>query len=228
MKKLLTGAAALLLLMANKPALHAQADFMTADTIRQGGYTLVFINKDASFDKNVKQRMQDAFFTVYPRLAKTYNKRTLKTVTFMIDPAYDGVAATGNGVVRYNPEWLHKHPGDIDVVTHEVMHIVQAYPDSKGPGWLTEGIADYVRYVFGVDNKGAGWALPAYAPSQTYEQSYRVVARFLVWVENANRGAVKKLDATMRAGNYTPDIWQKTTGKTLDELWSSYGAHPEI
>ena len=222
------GVSVLFLLITNKPALHAQENYMTSDTTKQAGYTLIFINKDAGFDKAVLQRMKDAFFTVYPRLAKTYNKRTLKTVTFMIDPEYDGVAATGNGVVRYNPQWLHKHPGDIDVVTHEVMHIVQAYPDSRGPGWLTEGIADYVRYVFGVDNKGAGWALPNFAPSQSYENSYRVVARFLVWLEKQKPGAVKKLDSVMRDGTYEDTIWKTTTGKTLDELWKSYAENPAI
>ncbi len=43
------------------------------------------------------------------------------------------------------------------------MHIVQGYPgygDARVPGWLVEGIADYARDRYGMDNAAAGWALP--------------------------------------------------------------------
>ncbi|WP_432326268.1 basic secretory protein-like protein [Mucilaginibacter sp. P25] len=120
---------------------------------------------------------------MYPKLSKEYNKKTSKKVTFVIDTAYDGVAATGNDTVVFSAKYMTKHPGDIDVVTHEVMHIVQAYGNSDGPGWLTEGIADYARFKFGVDNAGAKWALPAFKSTQNYDNAYRVTARFLVWAE---------------------------------------------
>ncbi len=48
------------------------------------------------------------------------------------------------------------------------MHIVQNYGRSTRPGWLTEGIADYVRYKYGVDNVGSKWALPDYKAGQSY------------------------------------------------------------
>src|ERR1700754_4491941 len=119
-----------------------------SETITRKKFTLVFINKDSSFSTQTRQQMIDAFFTIYPKEVKRFNKNSLKKVTFIIDPSYKGVAATSNGIVRYNPDWLKKHPEDIDVVTHEAMHIVQNYA-GKGEGWLTEGIADYVRYKYG-------------------------------------------------------------------------------
>ncbi|RFM30579.1 basic secretory protein-like protein [Deminuibacter soli] len=203
--------------------------FHTKDSIVKNGYTLIFINEDSAFSMVTKQKMVDAFFTVYPKEAARYNKATLKTVTFVIDPSYDGVAATGDGVARYNPIWLLKHPEDIDVVTHEVMHIVQAYPDDAGPGWLTEGIADYVRYDYGVNNAAAKWALPAFAPTQHYDNAYRITARFLVWLEkNKKAGIVQTLDKSMRTKTYTPEIWKKLTGSTLDELWDAYAKQPAL
>ena len=39
---------------------------------------------------------------------------------------------------------------------------MQDYGESSGPGWLTEGIAEYARYKFGVNNTAAKWALPNY------------------------------------------------------------------
>lgn len=195
----------------------------------RNGYTLTFYNNAADFNPEVKKRMVETFFKVYPELAKTYNPQTLVKVTFSIDTAYKGVAATGGGKVVYNPEWFKKHPGDIDVVTHEVMHIVQNYGNGAGPGWLTEGIADYVRYKFGVDNPGAGWSLTPFKPDQSYKNSYRITARFLNWIENKRKeGIVLILDAALRSHTYTADIWKENTGSTLDELWATYAQNPEI
>ena len=199
------------------------------DTLSQNGFTLVFINKDSSFDKVVQENMVNTFFAVYPEEVKTYNHHSLKKVTIIIDPGYKGVAATDNGIVRVNPEWMHKHPQDVDVVTHEVMHTVQAYPHEAGPGWITEGTADYVRYKFGVNNPKGGWKLPEYNSRQNYTDAYRVTARFFVWIEkNYSKNLVKKLDAVMRNKKYTPAFWKKETGKTVDELWKAYAGNPVI
>jgi hypothetical protein len=198
------------------------------DTISKGKYTLIFINKDQGFSTETKNRMIDAFFTVYPKEARRFNRGTLRTVKFVIDPAYKGVAETGDGVAKYNPEWLKKNPEDIDVVTHEVMHIVQDYRFDN-PGWLTEGIADYVRYVYGVNNVKSKWTLPNYRNGQSYENAYRVTARFLVWVEKEkNKKIVDKMDAALRAGTYKPELWVKLTGKTVAELWKEYSGNPAL
>ena len=202
---------------------------LSTDSLTKANYTLLFINKDTALDAVVKQRLIDAFFTVYPKEAAMYNENTSKKVTFIIDPAYDGVAATGDDVVRFNPVWFHKHPGDIDVVTHEVMHIVQAYGETDAPGWITEGVADYVRYKFGVDNAGAGWKLPDYNTKQNYDNAYRVTARFFVWIEqHYNKDFVKQLDDVVRRHTYKDDFSKKHTGKTFAELWQEYGKNPVI
>src|ERR1700760_4796579 len=163
------------------------------------GYKLTFINEDATLDTALQQKMVNTFYTVYPELAKTYNKQTLKAVTMVIDTAYKGVAETDNGKVTIASSWMHKRPEDIDVVTHEVMHIVQDYGESVGPGWLTEGIADYARYKFGVNNDAAKWSLTPYKAGQNYDNAYRITARFLVWIEaKVKPGIVKELNNELR------------------------------
>lgn len=204
-------------------------DDVTRNTISKYGYTLNFINKDSTFDKEVQQRMIDVFFKVYPEEVKTYNPGSLKEVTIIIDTEYKGVAATAGGIVRVNPEWMRKHPEDIDIVTHEVMHIVQSYPGGAGPGWITEGIADYVRYKFGVNNAEGGWTLPEYTSQQSYRNAYRVTARFFLWIEkNYKSDLVQKLDKEMREKKYTPAFWEKETSRTVDELWSLYSDNPSL
>jgi hypothetical protein len=204
-------------------------DVTAKDVRKQKGYTLTFEGNDPSFSPALKEKLIKTFFIVYPKLEKEYNPKTAKVVTFKVDTAYDGVAATANDQVVFSPAYMAKHPGDIDVVTHEVMHIVQNYGDTEGPGWLTEGIADYARNQFGVDNAGAKWTLPDYKAGQSYENSYRITARFLVWIERkVKAGTVKVLDKSLRDQTYTAGIWAKQTGKDLDTLWAQYISNPAI
>ena len=199
-------------------------------TIKKGKFTLNFTCKSADFSEAINQKLIDTFFEVYPTLVKTYNKKSPRVVTFEIDPEYNGVAATSNDKVVFSVKYMSTHPNDIDVVTHEVMHIVQAYGQRSGmPGWVTEGIADYVRYAYGVNNSGAGWRLPEFSEKHNYQNSYRITARFFAWLELKNKGIVKKLDQAGRDKTYEKGaIWQKLTGKTIDELWTDYCKNPAI
>jgi len=193
------------------------------EVIKKKGYTLTFESNHASLDPTLKARMINTFFIVYPKLAKEYNKNTLKHVKFLVDTAYKGVAAAHDGQVVFSSIWMDKHPEDIDVVTHEVMHIVQSYGSSVGPGWLTEGIADYARYKFGVDNAGAKWVLPALKSNHHYTSSYRITARFFDWMEkNVKSGTIKAVDQSLRDHSYTPEIWKQLTKDDLDGLWAAY------
>lgn len=208
---------------------HDRKVAVDTDSITKYGYTLIWINKDKDFSPVLKEKLICTFFVNYPKLAKTYNKKTMKKVSFVIDPDYKGVAATAGGIVRYSPEWFAKNPGDIDVVTHEVMHIVQGYPNGSGPWWITEGIADYVRFIDGIDNAGANWKLPEWNANQKYTDSYRVTARFFFWIEKkVKKGFVKNLDMAMRNKTFIDGFWEKQTGKTLDELWKSYSQSPSL
>ncbi|KAH7705196.1 hypothetical protein AAVH_27599 [Aphelenchoides avenae] len=171
--------------------------------------------------------MVNTFFVVYPKQVNTYNRAAPKTVIFFIDPSYHGVAATSGNVVRFDPSYFAKNPKDIDVVTHETMHIVQAYK-GRVPVWAVEGIADYVRYTMGFDNKGAGWSLPAFKPSQHYTNGYAVTARFFVWLEKKVKpGLVKAYDKALRDGKHA-DFFKRFTGKTVGQLWKMYAKNPKI
>ena len=200
-------------------------------TIKKGKFTLQFTCKSADFNEEINTKLINTFFKVYPTLVKTYNKKSTHLVTFVIDPEYDGIAGTSNDRVVFSTKYMTRHPGDIDIVTHEVMHIVQAYGRKSGmPGWLTEGIADYVRYAYGVENSGAGWKLPDFSEKQNYQNSYRITARFFAWLEQSGyKGIVRKLDQVGRDKTYENGaIWKKLTGKTIDELWTDYSKNPSI
>ncbi|TWR24466.1 secretory protein [Mucilaginibacter achroorhodeus] len=199
------------------------------DTLKKNGYMLIVSGNDGNFDKALRQKLITTFFEVYPGIVKEYNKNSLKTVNFFIDTAYHGVAATDNGRVVFSASYMTKHPNDIDVVTHEVMHIVQDYGNTNGPWWITEGIADYVRNEYGIANQAAGWKLPDYKPTQNFDNSYRITARFFTWIEkHVKKGTIKKLDDIMRKHTYSENTFKQLTGKTVEELWREYAANPVL
>jgi hypothetical protein len=199
-----------------------------SDSLTKKGFTLIFLVQDSTFNAETQQKLTDAFFTVYPQEVKRFNRDASKKIVFIIDPSYDGVAAASNSIIRCNPEWMKKHPEDIDVITHEAMHVVQAYHKGHTPGWLTEGIADYVRYKYGVNNEKGGWQLPTLKPDHHYTSAYRVTARFLVWVEeHVDRKIVDKMNAAAYKGEYKDALWVEYTGKTVDQLWEMYAKAQE-
>lgn len=208
-------------------SLHLRAQ--QTETFRKKGKTLILRNDDPDFDTGVKEGLVHTFFKVYPKLAKRFNPKATDTVEVRIDTAYAGVAYAHDGEITISAAWLHKNPGDTDVITHEGMHIVQSYPPGSSPGWLTEGIADYVRYAYGVDNEKGNWYLPDYSEGQHYTDSYRITARFLLWLsQKYGKELILQLDRSMRNKTYSEALWQEYTGHSLTMLWETYIRDPKI
>ena len=211
-------------------ALHK--NWKSVDTINKKGYQLVFINKNSDFNPTIQKDLIDTYFTVFPVLVSTFNEETSHEVVFVTDTAYNGVAEASGNRILFSTRYMNAHPTDIDIVTHEGMHLVQGYGYGSGPVWLTEGIADFIRYKYGVDNIGSKWALPEFTTWQNekkYENSYRITARFFEWIEQKIKpGMIMAIDKELRNHTYNNDIWAKLSGKTIDELWNVYSKNPEL
>ena len=195
----------------------------------EGKLSITFKNFDATLKEGTEDKFVSTVFEVYPKLLKDFNPDAQKHITINIDTSYTGVAYAFNGEITVSSRWLKQKPTDIDLITHEVMHLIQSYPHGAGPVWLSEGVADYVRFEYGVDNPGAGWSLTDFNENQSYTNSYRITARFLVWLsKNYDDAIVNKLDQQMRSKTYSEDSWKDFTGKELDSLWEQYAENPEI
>lgn len=133
-------------------------------------------------------------------------------------PAY----ASGR-TITISAKWVTDHPGDFGMVVHELTHVIQGYRRG-GPGWLVEGIADYVRF-FHFEPKVKINVNPKKAK---YTDSYRTSAKFLAWVEaNHDKELVRKLNEALRAGKYKDEMFETRTGKNLDRLWADFLAAQE-
>ncbi|MBQ8288548.1 MAG: hypothetical protein IJX76_07245 [Clostridia bacterium] len=194
-------------------------------------YLLGFENKEL-LDPGLVELILDAFEKNYKEISAFFNYGEIRPVTYVVDPEYDGVAATYTHIpkVIMNPRYYEKHVFDADSMTHELVHVAQNYwiehddekPRKKWsemteeekaearriheemmPGWLTEGLADYGRARFGVYNDKDGWKLPAYNSKQNYTDAYRVTAAFLIWAEeNVTPDLAYKLNDMLKQHTY--------------------------
>lgn len=129
--------------------------------------------------------------------------------------SYNGVAEAGGGRITGSVKYFKARPNDIGAMVHETAHCVQNYRGRNLPGWLVEGIADYIRFWKYEPGK-AGRLLPERA---RYDGSYRTTAAFLAFVsEKYDPKLVTKLNAALRANRYDPGMWKALTGKTVEQL----------
>jgi hypothetical protein len=133
--------------------------------------------------------------------------------------------ATSGNTITVDDEYVSQHPDDFGMMIHELIHVIQAYPQfRKKPGWLVEGIADYVRY----------WKYESERPrrpvqaTENYHDGYGTTGAFLAWITwKYDRRTVKRLDGSLRNRTYNDSIFHEITGKNLPELWEEFIKHEQ-
>ena len=128
-------------------------------------------------------------------------------------------AVTSGTVITVGADWINLHPEDTGLVLHELVHVVQSYPNGD-PWWVTEGIADWVRYQR--FERSDPRAHPD-VRGHSYRDGYAVTAAFLAWIEATyNVALVATLNTAMRNSAWYPGLFSVTTGVTVDELWARF------
>jgi hypothetical protein len=145
------------------------------------------------------------------------------TITFL--PAEEGkpyVAYTSAKGIFCDPDYYTKNPNDVGSIIHELVHVDQHYTLGKRPGWLTEGIADWVRWFH---YEPANKRPHPKGDKAKYDGSYQTTAAFLEWTSNKyDKDLVKKLNAACRQAHYSDKIWKDLTGKSLEDLGAEWKA----
>lgn len=149
--------------------------------------------------------------------------RPAKRVRLVLSPLMKDAAhaVAESGAITISAHHVRAFPEDWGMVIHELTHIVQSYPPG-GPGWLVEGIADYVRIV----HFEPGAPRPKLDRSKaSYQDGYKTTAMFLEWIERQHGVAlVRLLNAALRQQKYRENLFQEITGRTLAELWLAFAA----
>jgi hypothetical protein len=180
------------------------------------------------------QRFRIAFKTFCPQLAKRFAIRpdAVKSVVLSFPNLPPSIpAATSDNHITANATWLEQNPKqDVGAILHESEHVMQfTSPDffNAAPGWFAEGLADYVRSIYGP--KDDDWFMPEVNSTDSYKDAYRVTARFLHWLEQHTvPDIVDQLNRAMLQGKSFSATFKRLAGNTVDALWSQYEANSAI
>ena len=156
-----------------------------------------------------------------PKIARIFdNDNFPHDIDLVIQKSEDGIAYTDSNKIVVSSHWIEKYPDDIGLIVHEAVHVVQLYPEFE-PGWVTEGIADYIRWYL-YEQKPLDW-FPQGEPEKGYEAAYKITGGFFVWItESKNSNIIKLLNKAMKEGTYIEDIFHQETKMPLDSLWDEY------
>lgn len=182
--------------------------------------------EDQAFAETCKRLLDDW----YPRLSDQFDtpeaqpQRSVVRILFDLDKgvAHATTGADGIAEIHVCKAYAAGHPDDTALIIHEVFHIVQGYNGVGGHGnlgWLTEGLADYVR------NRLFKPVVIRPNPDKAkYTDAYTTTAAFLMWIEDKKKkGICFKLNAAMRIPDSPVlEIFKSETGQDIDSLWAEY------
>lgn len=117
---------------------------VTKGTYSDAQYHLLFAGDwDKVTAAGYGEQLIDLFYNTYARLIARWDSAgsATKTVTFIADPGYDGVAYSLGTTVVVSTDYASAHPTDIGFFSHEITHQVQQYWFSSD--FWTENMANY-------------------------------------------------------------------------------------
>lgn len=174
----------------------------------------------------------------YPRIAKllaSAGYAAPRNVQIVFSAEMKGVAATGGTRVSCAAKWYRANlKGEAKgSIVHELVHVVQQYGLNRRnpkatptPGWVTEGLADYIRWFLYEPQSHGAEVRARDAAKARHDASYRTTANFFNFVTTKyDPQLVTQLNAAARAGTYTEDFWKQRTGHTITELADAWRAN---
>ncbi|UJR13659.1 hypothetical protein I4U23_000671 [Adineta vaga] len=211
--------------------------FIHTNFYSSNGYNLTVKSTPFTLNPAVQHRLSELYFDIYPQLVNRFNRNAPRSIYVFIDGkserSFWGRAVDSKMIINAyrlrNPRSFSRY---YDIFLHELAHLVQQYTTQNLADviWLGEGLADYVRYTYGNNNLDPNWSMIEYNHTQNYDDSYKVTARFLIWLEHRyNSSIIDKLDQGLREVTYKQNItWKELTGKSVEQLWKDYSQNPNI
>lgn len=171
------------------------------------------------------EKAKDLIIEWHPRLCNLVPSEGFvppNEISLKIKKTDKGVGATSGTKITISSHWIEKKPNDFGLVIHELVHVIQNYP-SGNPWWITEGVADYLRWGI-YEAKPQSW-FPRPKDKFGYKKGYQITGGFFLWLETSKSpGIVKKLNTAMRKKEFSDEIFKKETGLSVEELWNQYVA----
>lgn len=187
---------------------------------------LTIHNNDASLD-DILRRYQIAFNTACPELVARFASKpdVAKNVVLTVGHP-NAPAVTSGGNITLDDDFARQNLKQVvGALIHELTHVIQA--GEKAPGWFIEGMADYVRSIYGPADDD--WSMPPLQPKDNYTDAYRIAARFLHWLDQHTvPNIVDQLSHAAQTGQSFSATFQRLTGGTVDDEWNKYKANSTL
>ena len=188
-----------------------------------------------------EQELKPVVKAWYPRIVEMLPSEDFEapqkvSLRFLPDSQMRGIPAYAqNNRISMNTEWYTRElkREALGATVHELVHVVQQYGSngnnarnqtgrrSSTPGWITEGIPDYIRwFLYEPGSKGALLSGEALSKAK-HDASYRISANFLDYVNRKygkENGLISALNSAAREGRYSSETWKVLTGKPVDQL----------
>lgn len=226
---------------ANGPALEATSGKITRTYQAPDGKHTYVVDSTVAPDLAgwAEKELMPEVYQWYPKIVALLPSEGFKAhrsvvLEFRDDMGGTPAYAAGNKVSMSAPWFRSQLKGEArGSVIHELTHVVQNYgwarrknpQPAPTPGWVTEGIPDYVRwFLYEPQSKGAEITRGNFAGAR-YDGSYRISANFLHWViETHDHDFLRHLNTAAREGRYSDAIWKERTGRTAAELGAEWKA----
>ena len=195
-----------------------------------GEYNLRIVDLSGRVPQSLIDKYRDTFNTVYQPMKDRFNPNAPTDILIEFDPENTGVAVAyyfeRPSRININPEYAINNPEDYDLVTHEAWHVVQDW--YFGYLWACEGLGDYARHIYGVNNAAAGWSLGDYRSGSSYDDGYGTTGRFWLWMEqNKSSSFPEDLNKALVNEEYNNTTWWSSRyGKTIAQMWEEYASSP--
>ncbi len=166
-------------------------------------------------------RLAEQWYPTVTMLLATEDFKAPANIVIRILPDASAPAYASGNTITVNGKWITQRPDDFGMIIHELVHVVQQYPQSKfKPGWLVEGIADYIRW----------WRYEPEAPRRRIDPAqakltdgYTTTAAFLAWSSaRYDRRLVPALDRALRKAEDPEPVFKSVTGKEMNALWDEF------
>ncbi len=188
------------------------------------------------FTVSAVMRLREHFNRVYPLLCEIFNSGVMVKIRYRLDTTQaDRAAFVCEGdhdsgmVIAINPGYFRKDETDFSLLSCELTRALLDCVDAEygapatelGGVWVIDGIAEYGRYLC----ERESYEFIPFSKEQSYADSGAVTVRFFVWLcDHYEATFMDQLIEGLRCEPYTPKLFVKITGYTVDELWKIYAA----
>ncbi|KAA8536239.1 hypothetical protein F0562_028717 [Nyssa sinensis] len=202
--------------LAALPGIHA-VDYIVTNNAGTTPGGVRFTNEiGLEYSRQTLISATDFIWRLFQQNTAAADRKNVSRVSLFIENP-DGVGYSINNEIHVSANYIRDYAGDvkreiIGSIYHKMAHIWLWNGNGQSPGWLLEGIADFVRLKAGYAS--SHWVQPG--QGDRWAQGYDVTARFLDYCNSLRNEFMAELNKKLRSG-YSANYFVELLGKTVEQ-----------